>query len=336
MGSWARRQKGFETNKYNSVLQAPDSTPALSLQRRNARRHSSESSSHYSAPSEKHEIGGPFSSSLMSSHTLGRQEYYQVVIRYLKENGLLPELLEKVSSELKNFLIKERVSTGEQTIDFLSEQLKEKVQFSTPIFDQIFNHRVLVVVGPTGVGKTTTIAKLAHLIKAQGKSFRFLSVDSYKIAAAEHLETYADLFRVPFDFCPTKNHFVNFLSSQSNEDVVIIDTAGYGPRDQLKMAELERLIHGIPSYRCLCVSATTNLSDLKDILNRYQCLEPDSLLVTKLDESSVRASVLNMAHLSSLPLSYVTTGQRVPEDILRGCENFMVNFLLKPLLNILV
>ncbi len=174
------------------------------------------------------------------------------------------------------------------------------------------------LVGPTGVGKTTTLAKLASLAVLK-KNLRvgLVNLDVYKVAAFDQLQTYAKILNVPFRSAQNLEELQAALADFRGLDLVLIDTTGRSQRDEASLKEMAELIRAleIPVQIHLCAASSTRDLELYDIANRFSVFKPTALAVTKLDESSLFGSIFNVAQRSKLPLSYFTTGQRVPEDL---------------------
>ncbi len=177
--------------------------------------------------------------------------------------------------------------------------------------------RVVAVVGPTGVGKTTTVAKLAaHAALVQRRKVGLVSVDDYRIGGAEQLQRYADLIGVPMQSA-TPSELRPSLDVLASCDLVFVDTAGRSPSDHRAVAELGNAFEwaGEPIETHLCIAASTHDVELRAIIERHSDLRPARLLSTKVDEAVYHGSIVAAQTLAGLPFSYFTTGQRVPEDI---------------------
>ena len=175
----------------------------------------------------------------------------------------------------------------------------------------------LALVGPTGVGKTTTIAKIASLgILERRLRVGLINLDSYKVAAADQLATYAKIMNVPFRSVTTQEELSQALFDFSSLDLVLIDTTGRSQKDQESLLQLRHMLASIEGCQtALLVSATTKDTDLNEVVSRFKIFNPAGLVLSKLDETSVYGCLYNVQKRSGLPLLYFTVGQRVPEDI---------------------
>lgn len=177
--------------------------------------------------------------------------------------------------------------------------------------------RVVLFVGSTGVGKTTTIAKLAsNLILKKNKKIGFITADTYRIAAVEQLKIYSDILGVPLRVAYDEHDFGNAIEELKDNDYIFIDTAGRSHKNKEHMDELQRMVNLIkPDQTYLVMNVNTNVIDAKNIVDTYNFLEDYNFIFTKADETSIQGLILNMRYITKKPLSYITTGQNVPEDI---------------------
>lgn len=176
---------------------------------------------------------------------------------------------------------------------------------------------VVVLIGPTGVGKTTTIAKLAaNFALFEGKSVGLITIDTYRIAAVEQLKTYAEIINLPIEVVYTVGEFKKALSKLGDKDLILVDTAGRSQKNKHHIKELKQFLAGRnPDETHLVLSANTKLDDLLETAEAFQAVSYNRLIITKLDETNELDNIIEFLDKINIPISYVTTGQSVPEDI---------------------
>ena len=192
---------------------------------------------------------------------------------------------------------------------------------------------VVFFIGPTGVGKTTTIAKIASKYKVDyEKKVAFITADTYRIAATEQLQVYANILDAPMSIVYSKEELNEAIEKYAEYDLVFVDTAGFSHKNEEQKEDIRNLIQGVdPEYTSevyLVLSATTKYRDLLDIVDTYRTISEFKLIFTKLDETSTYGNLLNIKLYSDAELSYTTNGQNVPDDI----ELFDTQKIVKQLL----
>lgn len=179
--------------------------------------------------------------------------------------------------------------------------------------------RIFVLVGPTGVGKTTTIAKLAavHGLTAGGSDVRIITVDSFRIGARAQVETYGEIMGIPVKAVDDYDDLRRQIALASEADLILVDTIGKSPRDKTKIEEMRNLLSacGESAEVHLALSATTKTADLKEIMEQFNSFKYRSVILTKLDETSRVGNLVSAISETGIPLSYLTDGQSVPVDI---------------------
>ncbi|HOX19101.1 MAG TPA: flagellar biosynthesis protein FlhF [Spirochaetales bacterium] len=193
--------------------------------------------------------------------------------------------------------------------------------------------RVLVLVGPTGVGKTTTIAKLAAVsaIGIGGQKpldTRMITIDNYRIGARQQIETYGSIMGVPVSSVETADDLRKTIAMYREAELVLVDTIGKSPRDSVKLAEMREILAacGPGAEVHLAVAATTKTRDMLEIMRQFEPFGYGAVVVTKLDETDRVGNVLSALRERGKPVSWLADGQRVPQDIARASvERFLIN-----------
>ena len=194
--------------------------------------------------------------------------------------------------------------------------------------------KVMMFVGPTGVGKTTTIAKLAarhsYILEKRSK-VGIITLDTYRIGAVEQLFEYAKMMRLPIEDVVDPNDFNIALNSLSHCDLILIDTVGSSQYDKQKLLKLESFIKK-SDFKIdvnLVLSAGCKLEDLEDIYKNFSFLDIDTLVFTKFDETKAFGTVFSLIYNTNKPVSYFSIGQEVPDDIVTASSDFLVNCILE-------
>lgn len=193
-----------------------------------------------------------------------------------------------------------------------------------------YRMNILMLLGPTGVGKTTTIVKLAgQFALEQGLKVGFINTDTYRVAAQEQLKTYAEIMELPICTVYSPDEMEQALLTLQDRDVVLIDTAGKCAADQEYHEDIEAYIRQSGADEVLlAVSASMGYGASKELISHYSFLKDYKLIITKLDEVTAWGSVLNIASLAKRPIAYVTNGQNVPYDIAEPDAKRIANNLL--------
>ncbi len=184
-----------------------------------------------------------------------------------------------------------------------------------------YRPEVFILVGPTGVGKTTTIAKLAAIHgpadNGNRKDVRIITIDNYRIGAKEQIETYGNIMDVPVTCVESLQEMKKQIALYNGVDMVFVDTIGKSPREFSKLGEMNELLRGIGAngHFHLAVSATTKTSDMEEVFRQFEPFGYESVVVTKLDETNRLGNVISSLAERQKPISYITDGQRVPQDI---------------------
>ncbi|OUM98779.1 MAG: flagellar biosynthesis protein FlhF [Paenibacillaceae bacterium ZCTH02-B3] len=232
--------------------------------------------------------------------------------RRLADQGVEASLVERFAEELQNRLEADRKDPAEAAREILLEWLEPFTGKGITA-----DTRIVRLVGPTGVGKTTTLAKLAaEQTLTYRRSVGFITADTYRIAAVDQLRTYANILNVPMEvvFSPAELH--KAFHKLADRDLLLMDTAGRNYRNELFVSEVNALLSpGENAQTYLVLSMTHKYSDMKTVASHFVKYGVDGLLLTKLDETDSYGAVLNLVQDFGLSISYITCGQTVPDDI---------------------
>lgn len=232
--------------------------------------------------------------------------------RQLEEQELFDELINEFMEEIKQSLSGEIQLTDEVIGLILRNKMRKRLKTAPEKGSSL-----QVLVGPTGVGKTTTLAKMAaRYALYQGEKVGIITIDHYRIGAVEQLRTYADITGLPLEVVMTPKELLQALEKLNYCQRILIDTAG---RSTLNLAHIQELSnylgHLPPAEIFMVISATTKARDLKLICDNFHCMNYNRLIFTKLDETDSYGILLNGIYLTDVPVIYLTTGQNVPDDI---------------------
>lgn len=243
-------------------------------------------------------------------------------IKVLYETLIDNEVNEKYVNQIMDEL--EKVNWNGNSVDYILSNVYQKmilkfgqsreVEFSDK------KPKIIFFIGPTGVGKTTTIAKIASRLKLErGKSVAFLTADTYRIAATEQLKTYANILDTPFHIIYSADEMGQSIEKLESFDAILVDTAGFSHKSENQKEDIKKLIQSIDGQYenevYLVLSATTKYKDLLEIASVYKDIADYKIIFTKLDETTTYGNILNIKLYSGAEISYITNGQNVPEDI---------------------
>ncbi len=257
-----------------------------------------------------------------------------VLLRNDFSSGFTQEILERMKSELSMEDLDDYNLVQDSVVDWIGEKI------SIDDTDAFGGSGIFVLVGPTGVGKTTTIAKLAavHGVVNNGKrakNIRMVTIDNYRIGARKQIEKYGEIMGIPVSSAETFDDLQKQLTLYSDVDLVLIDTIGKSPKDFKMLAEMREVLDacGSSAEVYLALSATTKVSDAREILKQFESFNFKSVILTKLDETMRCGNIISVLAEKGKSLSFFTDGQGVPQHIekasvlrlLKNIEGFRIN-----------
>jgi flagellar biosynthesis protein FlhF len=254
-------------------------------------------------------------------------EYYM----HLIESQVAEELAEDIIKTIQRQVRPEYLSRQDFVREKLAEQLERLLPSAGPIQKtKTTGPQVVALIGPTGVGKTTTIAKLAATLKInQRQRVGLITIDTYRIAAIDQLKKYADILDAPLKVVGSTDDMRAAIASMQDCDYILIDTAGRSPKDTLKLNELKTFLAAAnPDEVHLVLSTTASQACVELAVERFSNVRVDKIIFTKLDEAASVGVVLNVVKKVNKSLSYITTGQDVPNDIEVGRGRRLAQLIL--------
>mgnify|MGYP001146873494 FL=1 len=251
---------------------------------------------------------------------------YREIYQKLLSQNISETILQQLTEDIyEHYYSKKEQVDKDNAYDFIVQSL---VEYIKPLeFGAALQKKYIALIGPTGVGKTTTLAKIAS-IKAieQKKKVAFITTDTYRIAAVEQLKTYAKILNVPIEVCYNLNDFKQAVEKFTAFDHVFIDTAGRNFRNKKHIEDLKKTIDFHTEMETYLVfSLTAKEEDLEMIYQQFSNIPIDKLIFTKLDETSCCGSLLNLSYKYHKPIAFITTGQDVPDDIIVATQHTIIN-----------
>jgi len=257
-------------------------------------------------------------------------EPFQTIDNHLRDQGVTSTIRLKT---LKHLMKNWYEQTDERRVENVNQELLTYFQHALeaiPTGGIAFDKKVINIVGPTGVGKTTTIAKLAaHCVLKKQKKVALITTDTYRIAAVEQLKTYAKILNIPLEVAYSIDDFKHAISQFEHYDLVLVDSAGRNFRNQLYVEELNKVIDFKETETYLVLSLTSKYEDMKDIVNQFDLIPISKVILTKKDETSTYGAMLNIPLELGKGIAYVTVGQNVPDDIVEASIPYILDCLFE-------
>ncbi len=254
---------------------------------------------------------------------------YAIVFNYLTNQ----EVEENIAKEILQSIINrtnDKTLTSKQIIPLVEDEIITKLSKRNTIGTPP-NAQIIQFVGPTGVGKTTTLAKVAanKMIKEQRK-IAFITMDTYRIAAIEQLKTYAKILDVPLEVVYSIKEYKDALQKLNNHDYIFVDTAGRNFRDGQYVRELKEMIQleNFQTETHLVLSLASRYKDIKDIYEQFKDIALEKVIFTKMDETTTYGAILNLCYHDEINISYMTNGQDVPNDIIVPDQQFIGQLII--------
>jgi flagellar biosynthesis protein FlhF len=253
-----------------------------------------------------------------------------VLYQQLIFNGMEEKFARRMVDEAQKTIPAKDLEDFSYVKIFMARMFMKIIETTDGIQTTADSQKVVTLVGPTGVGKTTTVAKLAsEQLLQHRRQVALITVDTFRIAAVEQLKVYGKILGVPVTVVQSKAELQQAINNHADADVIFVDTGGRSQRDDLQMAEIYKLFGDAQGVEfLLTLSATTKDADLTEITRRFNEIPLSGVLFTKLDESTTFGSIFNHAIRFKLPISHLTTGQKVPEDIETASKERLVDLLL--------
>ncbi len=259
------------------------------------------------------------------------QELFDQYLQLI-QNQVADELAQSIVKSLQREIRPEYLSRPDFVRDRLAEQIEKLIPTTGPIMRRKTDGPHIVgLIGPTGVGKTTTLAKLAANLKLKEKHrVGLITLDTYRIAAVDQLRRYAEIIGAPLKVVGNAEELRAAVDSMADMAFILIDTAGRSPKDAMKLNELRGLLSAVkPDEVHLVLASTAGQSAVELAVQRFSEVRVDKIIFTKVDEAAHLGVVLNVAAKVNKSLSYVTTGQDVPDDIIEaGRDHLLAKMIL--------
>lgn len=263
-------------------------------------------------------------------------DHYTKLLQQHVGEELARTLCERVGKEMKSLAADAKTpEKAAITRELVDSELQRCIEAMVPPAPEIeLNQQgrptVVALVGPTGVGKTTTLAKLAANYKLrEGRSVGLITIDTYRIAAVEQLRTYADILKIPLVAVTTPDEIAAAVANMKECDVILIDTAGRSQRDDLRVADLSRFLEAAKPHQVhLVLSSTSREEIIREAAAKFSPLGVKHVIFTKLDEAVGFGVILNVLTDVGLHVSYLTNGQSVPDDIEAGSASRVARLIL--------
>ncbi|MFJ7933158.1 flagellar biosynthesis protein FlhF [Sporosarcina sp. NPDC096371] len=258
-------------------------------------------------------------------------ENVKPLLTHLEKQGLSAEFITQIGEEIFDRMKAEKKDFTHEEQYLIAKDFLERTMRDLPFGGVSFNKKYINVLGPTGVGKTTTIAKIAaRALLEKKKKIGFITTDTYRIAAIEQLRTYANLLQAPVEVAYNSQDFEKAIAKLADRDLIFIDTAGRNYKEVKFVEDLTKLIDfSLDMESFLVLSMTSKEQDMKIIVEQFKAFSIEKFIFTKMDETSSIGPMFNLMKDHSIGTAYYTDGQEVPEDITEADYQTLITLLLK-------
>jgi flagellar biosynthesis protein FlhF len=252
------------------------------------------------------------------------------LLSLLIDRGINVETSRTIAGFLRQSLTEQELCDSGNVSRTIVATIQDLIEVNPPVFTAGQGQQRLALVGPTGVGKTTTLAKIAAAyLSRHSSSIALITIDTYRIAAVEQLKVYGEIMGLPVEVVITPEQLEQAIAGHRDKELILIDTAGRSPRDSFCIEELASFMSPeLQIDKHLVLSATTRENELLETIDRFRPLGIGNTIFTKTDECSSLGILLNIQIQNPSPLSYVTNGQRVPEDLLEISPKIVAELIM--------
>lgn len=250
--------------------------------------------------------------------------------RAMEAQGISQHVLEDMISKLNGTEIL-APQNSIKALKALEKYVRKAIRIANGITLYSDKPKIVALIGPTGVGKTTTLAKIAaKFVLEEGAKVALITADTYRISAVEQLKTYSDILGLPLEIVYNPQALQEAIEKHRDKQLILLDTAGRSQYNAYQMKELSELLNiDADIEKHLVMSATTKTSDGLELLDNFSLCKPDRVIFTKVDETKTHGIILNILHRRKAALSYLTNGQSVPDDIEPASIEKLAELLLR-------